>query len=71
MCRWPLGYVLIELPRALALAGTALACAQVDNLCIKLLKLAAVVTRNTRRIRLYMASSWPSADIFAHAMRQL
>ncbi len=66
-----LGYVLIERLRALALAGTALATAQVDTLRIKLLKLAAVVTRNTRRIRLYLASHWPSADIFAHAMSQL
>ena len=66
-----LGYVLIERLRALALQGTALACAQVDTLRIKLLKVAAVVTRNTRRIRLYLASNWPSADIFAHAMRQL
>ena len=66
-----LGYVLIERLRALALVGTALANAQVDTLRIKLLKLAAVVTRNTRRIRLYLASNWPSADIFAHAMSQL
>ena len=66
-----LGYVLIERLRALALQGTVLACAQVDTLRIKLLKLAAVVTRNTRRIRLYLASNWPSADIFAHAMRVL
>ena len=57
--------------RALTLQGTALACAQVDTLRIKLLKVAAVVTRNTRRIRLYLASNWPSADIFAHAMSQL
>ena len=66
-----LGYVLIERLRVLALQGTALASAQVDTLRIKLLKLAAVITRNTRRIRLYLASHWPSADIFAHAMRQL
>lgn len=66
-----LGYVLIERLRALALQGTVLAKAQVDTLRIKLLKLAAVVTRNTRRIRLYLASNWPSADIFAHAMSQL
>jgi hypothetical protein len=66
-----LGYVLIERLRALALQGTALANAQVDTLRIKLLKVAAVVTRNTRRIRLYLASNWPSADIFAHAMSQL
>jgi len=45
-----LGYVLIERLRALALQGTELATAQVDTLRIKLLKIAAVVTRNTRRI---------------------
>jgi hypothetical protein len=66
-----LGYVLIERLRALALKGTKLATAQVDTLRIKLLKIAAVVTRNTRRIRLYLASNWPSAEVFAHAMRQL
>ncbi len=66
-----LGYVLIERLRALALAGTKLQAAQVDTLRCKLLKVAAVITRNTRRIRLYLASHWPSADIFAHAMRQL
>jgi hypothetical protein len=66
-----LGYVLIERLHTLALKGTRLATAQVDTLRIKLLKLAAVVTRNTRRIRLYLASNWPSADIFATTMRQL
>jgi Transposase DDE domain group 1 len=63
--------VLIERLRALALQGTALASAQVDTLRIKLLKVASVVTRNTRRIRLYLASHWPSADVFAHAVSQL
>jgi signal recognition particle subunit SEC65 len=66
-----LAYVLIERLRAMALQGTALATAQVDTLRIKLLKVGAVVTRNTRRIRLYLASNWPSADIFAHAFAAL
>jgi hypothetical protein len=66
-----LGYVLIERLRALALQGTALATAQVDTLRIKLLKVAAVITRNTRRIRLYLTSNWASADIFEHAARAL
>jgi hypothetical protein len=66
-----LAYVLIERMRALALQGTELATAQIDTLRIRLLKLAAVVTRNTRRIRLYFASNWPSAPIFAQAMRAL
>ena len=47
-----LGYVLIERLRALALQGTALDHAQVDTLRLKLPKVAAVITRNTRRIRL-------------------
>ena len=66
-----LAYVLIERLRALGLQGTALATAQVDTLRIKLLKVAAVITRNTRRICLHLASNWPSADIFAHAVNQL
>jgi hypothetical protein len=45
--------------------------AQVDTLRIKLLKIAAVVTRSMPRIRLYLASNWPSAQTFAHAMGQL
>ena len=52
-----LGCVLIERLRALALQGTALAAAQVETLRIKLLKVDAVVTRNTRRIRLYLAGA--------------
>jgi hypothetical protein len=66
-----LAYVLVERMRALALQGTELATAQIDTLRIRLLKLAAVVTRNTRRIRLYFASNWPSAPIYAQAMRAL
>ena len=42
-----------------------------ERLRVKLLKLAAVVTRNTRRIRLYFASNWPSATTFVQAMRAL
>lgn len=51
--------------------GTKLANTQIDALRIRLLKLAAVVTRNARRIRLYFASKWPSAATFAQAMRAL
>ena len=48
-----LAYVLIERMRALALQGTELAKTQIHTLRIRLLRLAAVVTRNTRRVRLY------------------
>jgi len=45
--------------------------AKVDTLRTRLLKVAAVITRNSRRIRLYLASNWPSATVFAQAMRML
>jgi len=61
----------IERLRALASQGTELSTVQVDMLRTKLPKIAAVVTRNMRRIRLYLASNWPSARTFAHAMSQL
>lgn len=66
-----LAYVLIERRRPIALRGSELAGAQIDTLGIRLLKLAAVLARNTRRIRLCFASNWHSAPIFAHAMRML
>jgi Transposase DDE domain group 1 len=66
-----LAYTLVERLRALALQGTALASAQIATLRSKLLKLAAVITRNTRRIRLYFASHWPSAPIFQQALQVL
>jgi hypothetical protein len=46
-------------------------CTGVDTLRTRLLKLAAVVVYNTRRIRLYFASNWPNAPIFAQAMKAL
>jgi hypothetical protein len=48
-----------------------LATAYVDTQRIKLLKVAAVITRNTQRIRLYLASNWRSADILEHTVQQL
>ena len=42
-------YVLLERLRALALAGTELARAQVGTIRLKLLKIGAVVLRNTRK----------------------
>lgn len=56
-----LGYVLVARLRAQALRGYELATTEVDILRIKLLKVATVLSRNTRRIRLNMASNWPSA----------
>jgi hypothetical protein len=66
-----LAYTMVERLRALALQDTPLANAQIHTLRNQLLKLAAVITRNTRRIRLYFASHWPSASIFQTALHAL
>lgn len=66
-----LAYVLIERLRALALSGTEWAAAQVATLRTKLLKIGAVIIRNTRRIRLLLASGYPYRELFLHAARAL
>lgn len=64
-------YVLMERLRALALAGTELARAQVVTIRLKLLKIGAVVLRNTRRVRLLLSSSYPYQAIFGQVLKAL
>ena len=52
-------YLLLETLRRLGLRGTELARAQVTTIRLRLLKIGAVITRNTRRIRLWLSSSFP------------
>ena len=52
-------YVLLETIRRLGLAGTKLARAYVGTIRLKLLKIGAVILRNTRRIRFLLASAHP------------
>jgi hypothetical protein len=54
-----LAYVLMERLRTIGLAGTELARAQVWILRCRLLKVGAVIVRNTRRIRFFLASAFP------------
>ena len=49
----------------LGLAGTDMARAQCATIRLKLLKIGAVITRNTRRVRLHLSSAWPEKDLFA------
>jgi hypothetical protein len=65
------GYVLLERMRALALAGTELARAQVNTIRLKLLKIGAVVLRNTRRVKLLLSSSYPYQKIFGQVFNAL
>lgn len=64
-------YVLMERLRALGLAGTELARAQVSTIRLKLLKIGAVVLRNTRRVRLLLSSNYPYQAIFARVVAAL
>ena len=59
-----LAYTLMAAIRRLALKGTDHARAQCATIRLKLLKIGAVVTRNTRRIRLHLSSACPNQTLF-------
>ena len=59
-----LAYTLLEAIRRLGLKGTELARAQVTTIRLKLLKIGAVILRNTRRVRFLLASACPYQDLF-------
>ncbi len=63
-----LAYVLLEALRRLGLCGTQLARAQVGTIRLRLLKIGAVITRNTRRIRLWLSSSFPLQQLFCSCL---
>jgi len=66
-----LAYSLIERLRALTLQGTELAVAQAQTIRLKLLKIGAVITRNTRRIRFMLSSHYPFKDLFCNVIHKL
>jgi hypothetical protein len=66
-----LAYILLESIRRIALKGTELAHAYVGTLRLKLIKIGAVILRNTRRIRLMLASSCPYQKLFFHVAAKL
>ena len=59
-----LAYILLERLKSLMLQGTDLAKAQAGTLRLKLLKIGAVITRNTRRIRFSLSEHYPFKDLF-------
>ena len=66
-----LAYVLVERLRALALAGTDFARLQASTLRTKLLKIGAVIVRNTRRVRVLLSSAYPYQELFCRAVLAL
>ena len=59
-----LAYVLLETIRRLGLKGTELARAQAAGSRLKLLKIGAVILRNTRRVRFLLSSAHPYQHLF-------
>ena len=57
-------YVLMETMRRVALEGTELARAQVGTIRLQLLKIGAVIVRNTRRVRVMLSSAYPYQGLF-------
>jgi Transposase DDE domain group 1 len=66
-----LAYTFMQRLRTIALAGTALAHAQAATIRVKLLKFGASVIRNSRRIRILLASHHPERETFLIASRAL
>ena len=64
-------YVLAERLRNGYLKGTKWARAQVGTIRLKLLKIGAVVLRNTRRLRLHLPSAYPHSELFITVWNRL
>ena len=66
-----LAYTLLETMRRTALRGTHLARAQCQTLRLRLLKIGAVVTRNTRTVAIGLSSSCPDQAVFRLLVHRL
>lgn len=66
-----LAYSLIVAIRRLALPGSEMARAQAGTIRLRLLKIGAVVIRNTRRVTLHLSSACPDKAIFVMVAARL
>ena len=66
-----LAYLLLEALRRLGLKGTELARAQCGTIRLKLLKIGAVIRRNTRRVYFHFSSAYPYQELFYCVARRL
>lgn len=66
-----LAYVLLQTIRSVALKGTELARAQCGTIRLKLLKIGAVMIRNTRRVVFHLSSAYPYQKTFIKAVMRL
>ena len=66
-----LAYTLMQRLRALALQATELERASAATIRVRLLKIGAAILRNTRRVRVMLASHHPLREVFAAAATRL
>ena len=66
-----LAYTLLEAIRRLALQKTELARAYVGTIRLKLLKIGAIIIRNTRRVRFLLSSAHPRQELFFRVAEKL
>ena len=66
-----LAYVIIDTIRRLGLTGTELSNAQCGTIRLKLLKIGAIIRRNTRRIYFHLSSYYPWQDLFLQTAQRL
>ena len=66
-----LAYVLFEVMRRISLKNTALETATPMTIRLKLLKIGAVIVKNTRRIKIMMSSSYPFQNLYAQVATAL
>jgi hypothetical protein len=66
-----LAYTLIERLRAIGLKSTELERASAATIRVRLLKIGAAIVRNTRRVRILLASHHPLRAVFLHAVHAL
>jgi len=66
-----LAYTLMQVIRAVGLAGTELATAQCSTIRLKLFKVGAAIVRSVRRIRFQLSSAFPYQELFLTAALRL
>ena len=59
-----LAYVLMDAIRRIALPTTKIDKAEINTLRLKLLKIGAIVIRNTRRVKVMVSSAYPNKNLF-------
>ena len=64
-------YVLLSTLRRIILQGTTLAKAQCGTIRLKLIKIGAVIIRNTRRIQFLLSTNYPHQELFIKISQKL